>query len=64
MELIEAIRRVCFQITDDDLTMLRLEEEMLTNLVRCNKQKLSTKKLAFERIKKINKKQLEILGSM
>ena len=64
MNLIEAIRKVCFQITDDDLTMLRLEEEMLINLVRCHKQKLSTKKLAFERIKKINKRQLELLGDM
>ena len=62
MSLINEIRTMCNQLCNDELTKLRLEEELLITLVKGQKQNLKVKTEAFERIKAINRRQLEILG--
>lgn len=64
MQIIEEIKKISSLITDDELSKLRIEEEMLTMLVRCSKFNLQSKKKAFTRIEQINKLQLQILGSI
>ena len=63
MQLINQIKVVTQQITDDELSRLIIEEELLIMLVKCSKHTLKTKSEAFEKIKDINSKQLEILGT-
>ena len=62
MSLTKEIRTMCNQICDDEFTRLRLEEELLTTLVRSQKQSLKSKNEAFERMRIINRRQLELLG--
>jgi hypothetical protein len=62
MSLTNEIKNICNQLCDDELTKLRLEEELLITMVKSSKQRLKTKTEAFERIKAINKRQLQILG--
>lgn len=60
--ILSQIKAVCSKISDDELTKLRLEEELLITLVKCQKQNLTIKKEAFQRITDINKKQLTLIG--
>ena len=49
-------------VSTDKFTALRLEEELLVNLLRKTMVCLKTKKKILERIKQINKEQLRQLG--
>lgn len=62
MTYLEQIRNVANLVSEDQLTKLRLEEELLINLVRKPSYLLADKVKVMERIKEINKKQIEILG--
>ncbi len=57
------ITNLCVKITETKLEALRLEEELLLNLVKCSKIPMHVKKKAFERMEKINNNQLTILGA-
>jgi len=60
---IKEIQTLCFRITDSKLEALRLEEELLLNLVKCKKISLKIKKEAFVRVTDINRQQLKLIGS-
>lgn len=62
MNLQEQIRKICAQICNDELTQLRLEEELLITFVKSQKLGLAKKAAAFERMNAINRRQIEILG--
>jgi len=62
--IVNEIREVCRQICDTDLDRLRLEEELLIQLVKSRKHKLNTKQHAFSRIDEINKQQRQLLGAL
>jgi hypothetical protein len=62
MEILDDIRRVSTQVSDRELTKLRIEEELLISLVTKGDTSLEIKKKAFERIAFINKEQLKLLG--
>jgi hypothetical protein len=49
-------------VSTDEFTALRLEEELLVNLLRKTMVCLNTKKKILDRIKQINKEQLRQLG--
>jgi hypothetical protein len=59
---LDKIRDVARTVSNNPLERLRIEEELLINLVRNNSAGNSVKAIAFTRIKDINKTQLEILG--
>lgn len=63
MKITDQIKSISTQISDDELSRLRIEEELLIMLVRSSKHSLKIKSEAFERIKTINTKQLDLLGS-
>lgn len=62
MTYLEQIRSVANLVAEDELTKLRLEEELLVVLARKHGLALDSKRKICERIKEINKKQIEILG--
>ena len=62
MEILDDIRKVSTQVSDRELTKLRIEEELLISLVTKSDTSLEIKKKAFERIAFINKEQLKLLG--
>jgi hypothetical protein len=62
MTYLEQIRSTAALVTEDELTKLRLEEELLICLVRKNGLSLDSKKKIMERIKEINRREIEILG--
>jgi hypothetical protein len=62
MKILEEIKTVSSQVTDRELSKLRIEEELLISLITNNDTSLDIKKKAFERIAFINKEQLKILG--
>lgn len=62
MEVLDDIRKVSTQVSDRELTKLRIEEELLISLVTKGDTSLEIKKKAFERIAFINKEQLKLLG--
>jgi hypothetical protein len=62
MTYLEQIRSTANLVTEDELTKLRLEEELLICLVRKNGLSLDSKKKIMERIKEINRREIEILG--
>jgi hypothetical protein len=62
MSLTETIKKVCEQVCDDELTRLRLEEEILITMIKSQRQSLQSKSEALSRIKAINKLQLKVLG--
>jgi len=62
MTYLEQIRSTAGLVTEDELTKLRLEEELLICLVRKNGLSLDSKKKIMERIKEINRREIEILG--
>jgi hypothetical protein len=62
MEILDDIRKVSTQVSDRELTKLRIEEELLISLVTKGDTSLEIKKKAFERIAFINKEQLKLLG--
>ena len=57
MELIDEINIIINKITDDKLTQLRLEEELLYHALRAKKVSLEKKTRVIERISYINKEQ-------
>ena len=63
MELLEDIKRICAVLADDNLTKYRIQEELLTMLVKSDKHSLKVKTEAFKQIKEINHKQIEMLGN-
>ena len=62
MKILEEIKHVAKALTSDDLSNLRLEEEMLVMLVKDPKHSLKLKTEAFARMKTLNQKQLALLG--
>lgn len=63
MQLIIDIHKVAVRVSNQRIEQLRMEEELLTSLVRNISEKdLKLKTEAFTRIKQINKMQLELLG--
>ena len=62
MNKVKEIRTITNKICESLLDKLRLEEEMLLMLVKNTQVSLDEKTEAFERIKEINMKQLEVLG--
>lgn len=62
MTYLEQIRSTASIVAEDELTKLRLEEELLVVLARKHGMTLDLKKKICERIKEINKQQIEILG--
>ena len=62
MTYLEQIRSTAGLVTEDELTKLRLEEELLICLVRKNGLSLDSKKKIMERNKEINRREIEILG--
>lgn len=62
MSLVKDIRVICNQLSDDELTRLKLEEDLLVNLVKSVKHRIPLKKEAFARIGEINRTQLVLLG--
>ena len=64
MNITKQIHEIVINITDNKLNQYRLEEELLVSLVQCKKQPLAVKSEAFNKIKEINEKQLEMLGHM
>lgn len=62
MTYLEQIRSTANLVTEDELTKLRLEEELLICLVRKNGLSLDSKKRIMQRIKEINRREIEILG--
>ena len=62
MNTFEMIKKVCNTVSSTQLESLRLQEELLLNMVKCVRVSLTEKTKAFEMIKTINKSQLEILG--
>lgn len=59
---LEQIRTVASIVTEDELTKLRMEEELLILLARKNGISLDSKRRIMERIKEINRREIEILG--
>lgn len=64
MTYLEQIRSTAGLVTEDELTKLRLEEELLICLGRKNGLSLDSKKKIMERIKEINRREIEILGGI
>jgi len=62
MTYLEQIKNVANLVADCELTKLRLEEELLVVLARKQGISLDHKRVICERIKDINKKQIELLG--
>ena len=61
-KILDQIREVARHITEDDLTCLRMEEEMLLVFIKKTSTPNRLKISAFSRIKEINRKQLELIG--
>lgn len=61
MEIYDKIEILVTQITDDKLTQYRLEEELLTQALKSRKLSLGNKARVIERIKYINRKQINLL---
>ena len=61
MTTLKDIRIMTLSLVDDELSALRLEEELLLSLVKSCKHSLKTKKEAIERMKSINEKQISLL---
>lgn len=62
MTYLEQIRSTAGLVTEDELTKLRMEEELLILLARKTGISLDSKKKIMERIKEINRREIEILG--
>lgn len=62
-KLIEEIHKIVRQVEDKEINRLRLEEELLTALAQNPNQSLAVKSEALRRVGRINKLQLELLGS-
>jgi len=62
LNLIKEIHSTVKKITNDTLTSLRMEEELLYLVVRDQKHLLDIKVAAYKRIAEINKLQQELLG--
>lgn len=62
MTYLEQIRTVASLVTEDELTKLRMEEELLILLARKSGIALESKRKIMERIKEINRREIEILG--
>ena len=62
MTYLEQIRSTANLVTEDELTKLRMEEELLILLARKTGISLDSKKKIMERIKEINRREIEILG--
>jgi hypothetical protein len=62
MKILEEIKHVAKVLTSDELTNLRIEEELLMMLVKDQKHSMTLKAEAFNRIKALNEKQLATLG--
>lgn len=62
MTYLEQIRATAGLVTEDELTKLRMEEELLILLARKTGISLDSKKKIMERIKEINRREIEILG--
>jgi hypothetical protein len=63
MNFIDNIRQISLVVACDDLSRLRIEEELLVMLVRKPSVSLKIKTEALARIKEINKLQLRVLGA-
>jgi hypothetical protein len=63
MKISESIRQISLVVGSDDLSRLRIEEELLVMLVRNPGVNLKVKAGALVRIKEINKLQLKLLGA-
>lgn len=62
MTYLEQIRATAGLVTEDELTKLRMEEELLILLARKTGISLDSKKKIMERIKEINRREIELLG--
>ena len=62
MTYLEQIRSTAGLVTEDELTKLRMEEELLILLARKTGISLDSKKKIMERIKEINRREIELLG--
>ena len=62
--LLNDINKVSRNVCENQLEQLRLEEELLVNLIRkpAVKTNLGAKSKAIQRVKEINKLQLALLG--
>ena len=59
---LDDIKTMTREVTNSELAALRLEEEILLNAVKASKVSLKSKTESLQRIARINKRQLEILG--
>ena len=64
MKKLSLIRATARAVTDSELTALRLEEELLLNLIQKSGESVETKKLAFVRMEEINRRQIQIVGGV
>jgi len=62
--IIADIEKISKAVSEDRLSQLRMEEELLLNLVKCKKHSLALKSEAFQRITEVNHHQLKIIGSV
>lgn len=64
MKIIEDISTIAQALSEDELTQLRIEEELLVMLVKHPKHSLKTKTTAMSIMRDINMRQLELLGAL
>ena len=64
MKKLSLIKATARAVTDSELTALRLEEELLLNLIQKSGESVETKKLAFARMEEINRRQIQIVGGV
>lgn len=62
LNIIENIFMISVSVTETEIEKLRIEEELLWLIVKTTKHSLAVKSAAFDRLKRIQKKQLELMG--
>lgn len=63
MKILEDIKKISNQVSDKELSRLRIEQVLLVSLVTNNDTSMDIKQKASERIAFINKEQLKLLGN-
>ena len=61
-QVIEEIFRIAIYVTENEVDKLRIEEELLWLLLKTKKHSLNIKTLGLQRLERIQKAQLELMG--
>lgn len=62
LNIVDQISIIAVSVTEAEIDKLRIEEELLLMIVKTSKHSLTVKSAAFDRLKRINVKQLELMG--